>query len=517
MAAMPKGSSSSSHVPIITVELGRERSCSGPVPTGRIRPRPGFGGGTWGTALVEARRQQEAGRSSKPCRPSRVRREADAKETSETGDLDTSNACRRCGTPFTPDSVFCRRCGHQRTSACSSLKTQQEQAAAEGAQRALSAGPCSPVREMREMREEKEGFGGGGSGSPPPPMTPRRVSRPKMRAVAVIGPNGRPPSLVERSEAWQAQRKEKLQALRDKCEAEMGCFSPQLFKPVRSPRWMAGPEGGGSLHDRGMRQIARRVLEKRQHEQALLEQELQECPFAPKLRNWSPDSRATSASPSPQKPVQQVVSELASEQRPCPKGQVTMSRAQRFYERQHAWLQAREDEKRELRKEHIFRALQEEAEARKRACSPYPEEKKVRGPPRSIYDRQIAWMRQREVGLEAQREAQFEAATCRESLNSTTPRKRPSSAPATPRGQSPAKATGEAILEKLRNARYLERSDRLPRDHSPQRGKGLWSTSFARSGMAFRGTWHNRVVAEDLGLDETADFGHPGGEEVLQK
>ena len=25
------------HVPIITVELGRERSCSGPVPTGRIR------------------------------------------------------------------------------------------------------------------------------------------------------------------------------------------------------------------------------------------------------------------------------------------------------------------------------------------------------------------------------------------------------------------------------------------------------------------------------------------------
>lgn len=406
---------------------------------------------------------------------------------------------------------------------------QQERAGAEGAQRALSAGPCSPVR---EMREEKEGFGGGGSGSPPPPMTPRRVSRPKMRAVAVIGPNGRPPSLVERSEAWQAQRKEKLQALRDKCEAELGGFSPQLFKPVRSPRWMAGPEGGGSLHDRGMRQIARRALEKRQHEQALLEQELQQCPFAPKLRNWSPDSRATSASPSPQKPMQQVVSELASEQRPCPKGQVTMSRAQRFYERQHAWLQAREDEKRDLRKEHIFRALQEEAEARKRDCSPYPEEKKLRGLSRSIYDRQIAWMRQREVGLEAQREAQFEAATCRESLNSTTPRKRPSSAPATPRGQSPAKATGEAILEKLRNARYLERSDRLPRDHSPPRGKGLWSTSFARSGMAFCGTcnrWsprrspfclhcgHNRVVAEDLGLDETADFGHPGGEEVLHK
>ena len=40
------------------------------------------------------------------------------------------------------------------------------------------------------------------------------------------------------------------------------------------------------------------------------------------------------------KPMQQVVSELASEQRLCPKGQVTMSRAQRFYERQHAWLQA---------------------------------------------------------------------------------------------------------------------------------------------------------------------------------
>eukprot|EP00913_Durusdinium_trenchii_P031994 g29967.t1 len=155
------------------------------------------------------------------------------------------------------------------------------------------------------------------------------------------------------------------------------------------------------------------------------------------------------------RPLQQVISSWVSEQRPCPKGYVTRGRARRFYERQHAWLQAREDEKRELRKEHIFRALQEEAEARKRDCSPNFDERKMRMPPRSFYDRQIAWMRQREVELEAQREAQFEAATGREATSSTPPRKRPFSAPATPRSQS-AKATGEAILEKLRNARYLE-------------------------------------------------------------
>ena len=77
---------------------------------------------------------------------------------------------------------------HGNAQQCSSLHLRQERAGAEGAQRALSAGPCSPVR---EMREEKEGFGGGGSGSPPPPMTPRRVSRPKMRAVAVIGQSTR--------------------------------------------------------------------------------------------------------------------------------------------------------------------------------------------------------------------------------------------------------------------------------------------------------------------------------------
>ena len=35
----------------------------------------------------------------------------------------------------------------------------------------------------------------------------------------------------------------------------------------------------------------RRALEKRMHEEAQLEGELEQCPFAPTLRGYSPDSR----------------------------------------------------------------------------------------------------------------------------------------------------------------------------------------------------------------------------------
>lgn len=85
----------------------------------------------------------------------------------------------------------------------------------------------------------------------------------------------------------------------------------------------------------------------------------------------------------------------ASPRVPCT---VTPQRAQRFYERQQGWLQAKEAERRELRKEHIFRALQEEAAARKRECAPDAQ-------PRAMYDRQMAWMQQRELDLEALRES----------------------------------------------------------------------------------------------------------------
>ena len=83
--------------------------------------------------------------------------------------------------------------------------------------------------------------------------------------------------------------------------------------------------------------------------------------------------------------------------------------------------------------EHIFRALQEEAEARKLECTPPCKR------PGRFYDRQMAWLRQREIDLEALRDSE-------------APRqRRPSSAPVTPRANS-----GQAILEKLRSARPFE-------------------------------------------------------------
>ena len=52
------------------------------------------------------------------------------------------------------------------------------------------------------------------------PATPRRGR-----------PHGRPPSLVERSEAWQVYREEKLEVLRKKCQAAIGTSaSLEAFK-----------------------------------------------------------------------------------------------------------------------------------------------------------------------------------------------------------------------------------------------------------------------------------------------
>ncbi|CAJ1327171.1 unnamed protein product [Effrenium voratum] len=368
----------SGNVPVLTVELGRERPTARPSTPRLARPatpqrtRTCFGGGTWGTALAQTR--ERLGQAKAEARPARKSRDGGYPA------LQKSDA-RATPSPARP--------------------------------------PCS----QRSPRSSKGSEPGKEPTQPPEVEHQRRkrLSSPSSRPVATIGPNGRPPTMVERSQAWQAYREEKLQALRNKCQQQIGSFSPQLFKPVRSPRWLAGPEGGGTLHDRGMRQMARRALEKRQYEEVQLEEELKQCPFTPRLTSWDRHS----ASPSPQKPLRTVVSLLATEERPCPHGHVTAERASHFYEQQRAWLQAKEDEKREMRKEHIFRALQEEAEVRKRDCSP---KFGKRAMPSSLYYRQVAWMRQRELELEAQRQAQFEATTGRDA----TPRKRPSSAPATP-------------------------------------------------------------------------------------
>ncbi|CAJ1460414.1 unnamed protein product [Effrenium voratum] len=441
----------SGNVPVLTVELGRERPTARPSTPRLARPatpqrtRTCFGGGTWGTALAQTR--ERLGQAKAEARPARKSRDGGYPA------LQKSDA-RATPSPARP--------------------------------------PCS----QRSPRSSKGSEPGKEPTQPPEVEHQRhkRLSSPSPRPVATIGPNGRPPTMVERSQAWQAYREEKLQALRNKCQQQIGSFSPQLFKPVRSPRWLAGPEGGGTLHDRGMRQMARRALEKRQYEEVQLEEELKQCPFTPRLTSWDRHS----ASPSPQKPLRTVVSLLATEERPCPHGHVTAERASHFYEQQRAWLQAKEDEKREMRKEHIFRALQEEAM------------------PSSLYYRQVAWMRQRELELEAQRQAQFEATTGRDA----TPRKRPSSAPATPQEFK----AGAAILEKLRSSRYAEEElPPLPRRQQTER-IGLWTRMGDRHGMAICTTCSRlcpqsapfclhcgQMVSSPGGLDQTAEFGHPAG------
>eukprot|EP00439_Symbiodinium_sp_Y106_P012761 s3020_g1.t2 len=376
-----------------------------------------------------------------------------------------------------------------------------------------------------------------------PIRSPPLSRRSSPRAVTVLGLHGRPPSMLERSEAWQKQREEKLQALREKCQAEIGSFSPNLYRPVRSPRWLAGPEGGGGLFERGMRSIARRALEKRRHEEAQLESELLQCPFTPKLSTWSPDSRPSSAtaSPSPKrKPLRAAVASLAWDERPNPEGQVTPERAKEFYQKQQAWFEAKQEEQDELRKEHVFRTLQEEAEARKSERPPRGEtgSLKVGGVlSRTVYDRQIAWLRQRDAELLEQRRSQFEAVTSRDSFGSgnDTPRRRPMSAPVTPQRklEAPtASGAGAALLAKLKAARYLDDEPPAPRRHTEPRG--LWSRPpRRRSGMVACTTCSRpcpvdvlhckhcgqkrlKVAAargDPCGLDYTANFGWPPNSE----
>ncbi|CAE7865711.1 unnamed protein product [Symbiodinium microadriaticum] len=372
------------------------------------------------------------------------------------------------------------------------------------------------------------------------PVLSRRSS---PRAVTVLGLHGRPPSMLERSEAWQKQREEKLQAMREKCQAEIGSFTPNLYRPVRSPRWLAGPEGGGGLFERGMRSIARRALEKRRHEEAQLESELLQCPFTPKLSTWSPDSRPSSAtaSPSPKrKPLRAVVASLAWDERPNPEGQVTPERAKEFYQKQQAWFEAKQGEQDELRKEHVFRTLQEEAEARKSERPPRGEtgSLKVGGVlSRTVYDRQVAWLRQRDAELLEQRRSQFEAVTSRDSFGSgnDTPRRRPMSAPVTPQRklEAPtASGAGAALLAKLKAARYLDDEPPAPRRHTEPRG--LWSRPPRRRSGVVACTTCSRPCPVDIlhckhcgqkrlkvaaargdpcGLDYTANFGWPPNSE----
>lgn len=122
-------------------------------------------------------------------------------------------------------------------------------------------------------------------------------------------------SVVQRLEAWRAYRSEKIASLKERCELQIGPFAPRLCRAERSPRWLAGPLGGGDLHERGMQALARKELQRLTREEQRLGEELNECPFAPNRSGGS-------TSPSPRSPS------------------VTAERAAAFYEQQLAWREA---------------------------------------------------------------------------------------------------------------------------------------------------------------------------------
>jgi len=264
-----------------------------------------------------------------------------------------------------------------------------------------------------------------------------------QRAVSVTG---KAPNIAERSEAWLVYRQQKMNALKEKWEADLGSFSPRLCKAIRSPRWLAGPEGGGSLHERGMRSIARKAVAKRRFEEERLAEDLRHCPFTPKLSSsWplSPADETKREDLSPPKPMRAVVSASATDsERPSPDGHVTRQRAAVFYDRQKAWLEAKLEDQKQLREERIFRTLQEESMARKHECSPHQAHRGVLC--RTVYDRQVAWQRQRDLELEEMRAAKFEEVMgCRSRSQRTsacsTPR-RSLSLPGSPRTAVPLDA-----------------------------------------------------------------------------
>mmetsp|Transcript_66751 Transcript_66751/g.118098 ORF Transcript_66751/g.118098 Transcript_66751/m.118098 type:complete len:627 (+) Transcript_66751:68-1948(+) len=285
----------------------------------------------------------------------------------------------------------------------------------------------------------------------PSSATSTRRGASSQRAASVKGKA----NIAVRSEAWLAYRRQKMEALREKCEADIGNFSPRLCKAVRSPRWLAGPEGGGSLHERGMRSIARKVVAKRRYEEEKLAEDLQRCPFTPKLTSSWPSSHAAleeakKEALSPPKPLRAVVSASATDsERPSPDGHVTRQRAAVFYDRQKAWLEAKLEDQKQLREERVFQTLQDESMARKRECSPHGNAQARRGVLcRTVYDRQVAWQRQRDLELEEMRTAKFEEIMGRGSHSQrgsacSTPRRRSLSAPGSPRSAGWSDAPAE--------------------------------------------------------------------------
>eukprot|EP00930_Biecheleria_cincta_P075896 TRINITY_DN63088_c0_g1_i1.p1 TRINITY_DN63088_c0_g1~~TRINITY_DN63088_c0_g1_i1.p1 ORF type:complete len:678 (-),score=95.84 TRINITY_DN63088_c0_g1_i1:271-2304(-) len=467
-------------VPVVRVELtGGGRRCSSgsvggtgdgvhrqdrPSAAGSERRHPStsracFGGGVWGTALVQTtqRLKSQKPQLKQPAKQTQPPR-ADQTPIPDSQLLgppseEKAPSCLNCGNVYLTGVNFCHHCGEKRgdaCSACGNIFMSGFNFCPQCGQKRNDIASASNGPEKASMTPRAK------SSSPRRPTTSRHphsyASRAAQRAASVVGLNGKPPSIAERTEVWLASRQQKVDSLREKCASELGSFTPELWKPERSPRWLASPEGGGNLHDRGMRSKARKAIARQKCQEEKLDEELRQCPFTPTLTStWSP---AQAASPSSEgSPLGKAVSTplraavLASacdENRPCPHEHVTDDRANLFYDRQCAWLKAKMEEQKHRKDQHIFKTLQEESKARKSAHAPQGSGHLSGVLPRTFYDRQIAWLRQREYELGDLRRTQLEELTGRKSRGSsrsnsqcTTPRRSPS-APVSPRSAVPS-------------------------------------------------------------------------------
>lgn len=279
-------------------------------------------------------------------------------------------------------------------------------------------------------------------------------------------------TIAERSDAWLACREQKRAALREKHESEQGDFTPRLHRPERSPRWLAGPEGGGDLHERGLRSKARLLCRQRRREEEQLEEDLRQCPFEPDIsESWPPPWPATpperqgaqgtldrrppsswaasreAVTPEPWTPLppgespaevgageeelrsrswrppeaaspvrEPIGKELAESRRstrsPSRSAQrpraVTPEQASEFYEQQRSWDEARQGKVDFRWKDKMERTRHSEEQARQPSASMAFTPPPRGQPARSIYDRQILWSKQRDSDLEQLRQAQLE-------------------------------------------------------------------------------------------------------------
>lgn len=162
---------------------------------------------------------------------------------------------------------------------------------------------------------------------------------------------GSVPGIAERSAIWLANREQKRAALRQKCNAEIGSFTPRLYRPGH---W------GGDLHERGMRQIAERTSRRQEHEELRYVEEMRRCPFTPDLSDSWPSPRPRSQGRSPRQRGREEVWHAEGffeygERRPSPEGCVTPERAMQFYEQQIAWQESCRDD---IRRQREFRQAQ---------------------------------------------------------------------------------------------------------------------------------------------------------------